>query len=53
MVAEKGKRQINTQGSPRGNQIPIASGLESMRGRSLQFLQPVGFKAWSFKGQRV
>lgn len=35
MVGEKGKRQTNIQGSPRGNQIPIANGLESKRGQIL------------------
>ena len=35
MVLEKGKRQIITQGSALGKQIPTAIGLESEKGQIL------------------
>ena len=46
-VMEKG-RLAHSSGQ---NRIPIAIGLESKMGQLHDFWQPVGFKAWSFKGQ--
>ena len=49
---EKGERERSTQGKTQEH-VPKASVLENEGAEFHEFLQPVGLKAWSFKGQQT
>ena len=51
LLMEKGEAERNTQRNSQGKHFPKATGYKMSGADFHEFLQPVGYKDWSFKGR--